>query len=405
MANGASIASTLGAILKDLYLPPVVEQLNNEILLVQRLEKSSDEIFGNQAIVPLHVNRSGGIGSRAENAALPAAGSQGYAKAVYDLKYHYGRVRVTGVAMAKTASSAGAFLKALEGELDGVRNDLKMDIARQVYADGSGKIVTCGTTTASTTVVIASAEPILKGELYIGMVIDIGTAAAPTTIASAVNITDVNTATPSITISGSAVTTSNSHFVFRSGNAVDATHVNELTGLQALVATSANTVGGIDSSAAGNSYWQNQSANAAGALSLDIMTKAFNTVTVQGGQVSLMIGSPGMQRALFNLLQAQVRYVDPLTIKGGFKALEYMGQPFVADRQAPFGKVFFLDERFIKVFSNNDWHFLDEDGNTLKWVVGFDAWEAVLARYMNLGISRRNVQFVEYGLNNDPTGI
>src|SRR4051812_39657722 len=107
MAVGASIASTLGAILKDLYLPPVVEQLNNEILLVQRLEKSSDEIFGNQAIVPLHVNRSGGIGSRAENAALPTAGSQGYAKAVYDLKYHYGRVRVTGVAMAKTASSAG----------------------------------------------------------------------------------------------------------------------------------------------------------------------------------------------------------------------------------------------------------------------------------------------------------
>lgn len=405
MAVGASIASTLGAILKDLYLPPVVEQLNNEILLVQRLEKSSDEIFGNQAIVPLHVNRSGGIGSRAENAALPTAGSQGYAKAVYDLKYHYGRVRVTGVAMAKTASSAGAFLKALEGELDGVRNDLKMDIARQSYADGTGQIVTCGTTTASNTVVVASAEPILKGELYIGMVIDIGTAASPATIANGVSITDVNTTTPSITISGSTVTTSSSHFVFRSGNAVDATHVNEVTGLKSLVAQSNNTVGGIDSSAAGNSYWQNQKANAAGALSLDIMTKAFNTVTVQGGQVSLMIGSPGMQRALFNLLQAQVRYVDPLNLKGGFKALEYMGQPFVADRQAPFGSVYFLDERFIKVFSNNDWHFLDEDGTTLKWVVGFDAWEAVLARYLNFGISRRNVQFVEYGLNNDPTGI
>jgi hypothetical protein len=405
MAVGASIASTLGAILKDLYLPPVVEQLNNEILLVQRLEKSSDEIFGNQAIVPLHVNRSGGIGSRAENAALPTAGSQGYAKAVYDLKYHYGRVRVTGVAMAKTASSAGAFLKALEGELDGVRNDLKMDIARQVYADGTAQIVTCGTSTTTTVIVIASAEPILKGELYIGQTIDIGTAAAPSTIAAGVSITDVNTATPSVTISGSNVTTSSSHFIFRAGNAVDATHVNELTGLKALVSQTNNTVGGIDSSAAGNSYWQNQRGNAAGALSLDIMTKAFNTVTVQGGQVSLMIGSPGMQRALFNLLQAQVRYVDPLDIKGGFKALEYMGQPFVADRQAPFGSVFFLDERFIKVFSNNDWHFLDEDGTTLKWVVGFDAWEAVLARYMNLGISRRNVQFVEYGLNNDPAGI
>ncbi|HEY6018902.1 MAG TPA: hypothetical protein VIY48_03135, partial [Candidatus Paceibacterota bacterium] len=82
MANGAAIA-TLGAILKDLYLPPVQEQLNNEILLIQRLENRAQELVGNQAVVPLHKNRSGGIGSRAENAALPAAGSQGYAKATY----------------------------------------------------------------------------------------------------------------------------------------------------------------------------------------------------------------------------------------------------------------------------------------------------------------------------------
>lgn len=404
MANGASIASTLGSILKDLYLPPVVEQLNNEILLVQRLEKSSDEIFGNQAIVPLHKNRSGGIGSRAENAALPSAGSQGYSRATFDLKYHYGRVRVTGVAMAKTASSAGAFLKALEGELDGVRNDLKMDIARQVYGDGSGAIVTCGVTTAATVVVLATSEPLRKGELYIGQVVDIGTKAAPTTIVAGANIIDFNVSTPSITID-SSVTTSGSHFVFRSGNALAGSASNEITGLQSLVATAGNTVGGIDATAAGNSYWDNLRDNAAGALSLDLMTKAFNNVSVAGGQVSLMLGSPGMQRALFNLLQGQVHYIEPMNIQGGFKALEYMGQPMVADRQAPFGKIYFLDERFIKVFSNNDWHFLDEDGNTLKWVVGFDAWEAVLARYMNLGISRRNVQFVEYGLNNDPAGV
>ena len=236
------------------------------------------------------------------------------------------------------------------------------------------------------------------------MVIDIGTLATPTGRVTGATVVDVSISAGTVTID-SAITTAATDFVFRSGNALAASVSNELTGLQALVSTATNTVGGINAGAAGKSYWDNLRDNASGALSLDIMTKAFNTVLVNGGNVSLMIGTPGMQRALFNLLQPQVRYTEPLSLKGGFKALEYMGQPFVADRLAPFGQIYFLDEEFIKVFSPGDWHFLDEDGNTLKWVVGFDAWEAVLARYINLGISRRNVQFVEYGLTNDPQGI
>lgn len=404
MAVGAAIA-TLGAILKDLYLPPVVEQLNNEVLFLQRLEPRSQELYGNQAIVPLHTTRSGGIGSRGETDALPAAGSQGYKRATFDLKQHYGRVRVTGLAMAKTASEAGAFLQALKGELDGIRNDLKKDIARQSYSDGTARIATCGTTTAANVVVLSSAEPLRKSQLYIGQVVDIGTLAAPTTIASGRNITDVNIATPSITIDGAAVTTSSAHFVFRSGNAAASSVSNEMVGLQGLISdTGVGTVGGIDASAAGNSFWQNQFDSTGGALTKDALTKAFNIVNIQGGNVSLLVSSFGLQRALFNLLQTQVQYIEPLNLKGGFKALEYMGQPFVADLEAPFGKIYLLDERFLKVFATSDWHFLDEDGHVLKWVSGFDSWEAVLARYMNFGISRRNVQMVLTGLT-DATGF
>ncbi|HEY6018880.1 MAG TPA: phage major capsid protein, partial [Candidatus Paceibacterota bacterium] len=236
------------------------------------------------------------------------------------------------------------------------------------------------------------------------MVVDIGTMAAPTSIATAANITDFSISAKTITIDTS-VTVTGANFVFRSGNALASSVSNEMTGLNQLVSTAANTVGGIDSTAAGNSYWDNQRTNQAGALSLDALTKAFNSVQVAGGNPSLVLGSPGAQRALFNLLQPQVRYVEPMNLKGGFKAIEYMGQPFVADRLAPFGKIYILDERFVKVFSPGDWHFLDEDGNTLKWVVGFDAWEAVLARYINMGTSRRNTNHVIYGLTDDPAGI
>lgn len=400
---GATL-TTLSNILKDFYLPPVVEQLNNEVLMLQRLEARDQELFGNRAYMPLHKTRSGGIGAAPENGALPAAGNQGFDKAVYDLKYLYGRIRVTGPAMAKTASEAGAFLKALQSELDGIRNDLKKDLARQVYADGTGEIAQCGTTTAANDVVLASDEELRKGHIYIGMVVDIGTAADADSVAAARNVTDVNIATPSITIDGAAVTTSSSHFVSRAGSRSPSDGSSyEIDGLSKLVSASANSVGGIDASAAGNSFWDNQRLTSVGAIAQDDIIQAKNIVRIQGGDPSLMVGSFGVQRALYNTFTNNVRYVNTMEFKGGFSAIEVAGLPFVADVDAPFGKVFMLDEKFIKVFSPRDWHFLDEDGHVLKWVVGYDAWEAALARYLNLGISRRNVQMVLTGVT-DTTG-
>lgn len=399
---GATLA-TLSAILKDYYLPPVVDQLNNEVLLLQRLEKRDQELFGNQAIVPLHTGRSGGIGARPESGALPAPGNQVYKKAVYDLKYLYGRVRVTGPSMAKTASEAGAFLQVLKSELDGIRNDLRKDVSRQVYGDGTAIVAATAANTAVNTLTLSSDEPIRHGFLYVGMVVDIGTSAAPTGVASARTITAINPATPSITIDGAAVTTAATDKVFRSGAAGASSTVYEIdAGLQKLVSTAANTVGGIN--AATDTIWDNARDTSGGALALDTMMKAFNTQRISGGNLTAIITSFGLQRAFFNLLQSKVQYVTPTKLAGGFQSLEFMGMPLIADIDAPFGKMFFLDESTLKVFSNRDWHFLDEDGNVLKWNNGYDEWEAVLARYMNLGATRRNNQLVISGLT-DTTGV
>jgi hypothetical protein len=409
MAVGASL-STLSNILKDFYLPPVVEQLNNKVLLFKRLDSSNDELVGNQAVIPLHKDRSGGIGPAGENVALPAAGSQGYAKAVYDIKPQYGRIRVTGLAMEKTAKQAGAFLQALKSEIDGIRQDLQRDMARQAYGDGTGLIAQCGTTTASATVVLANKEALRKGHLYIGMIVDIGTAADARAIATGREITDVNLATPSVTISGATVTTGATHFVSRSGAALATTGgavaAGEINGLANLVSAAAATVGGINEATAGNSFWANLRDTSTSTLSSDALVQNMNQVNLAGGEISAMISTYGLQRKLFGLLQSQVRYVEPLKIEGGFRTLEFNGHSFIADRDAPFGRIYFLDEKHIKVFANRDWHWLDEDGNILKWVTGYDAWEAVLARYLQIGVKRRNVQMVMSNLaGDDPNGF
>ncbi len=378
-------------------------------MLYTRLESSSEELRGIEAYVPLHTTRSGGIGPAGENVALPAAGSQAYNKAVYDIKPQYGRLRITGLAMEKTAKDSGAFLQGLKGEIDGLRNDLRRDMARQSYMDGTGNIAQCGVTTAANVVVLANKEAIRKGWLYVGMIVDIGTAADGRAIATGRNITDVNITTGTITIDGAAVTTSASHFVSRSGAALATTGgavaAGEVLGLQGLVSAAANTVGGINAAAAGNSWWDNLRDTSTSTLTSDALVQNMNQVGIAGGDIDLMIASFGMQRKLFGLLQSQVRYVDPMEIKGGFKTLEFNGHPFVADRDAPFGKVYLLNTKFLKVFRNQDWHFLEEDGNVLKWVIGYDAWEAVLTQYLNFGATRRNTQLVMTNLaTDDPNG-
>jgi len=423
LTNGAQL-STLSDIIKEYYLGPVAEQLNNEVLLLARLNTRSEDLVGKQAYVPLHTSRSGGIGARPEAAALPEAGNQVYDKAVYDLKYLYGRVQVTGPSMAKTKNEAGAFLQALKSELDGIRNDLQKDLARQVYGDGSAKISQCGTTTSANVIQGGSnphtQEAIRKGQLYVGMLVDIGTEADVDVVAAARKITAVDYDNGTITIDGDAVSTTTSNFVYRAGSGVNngasaaGSRSSEIDGLRRVVSETATPFGGIDPDAAGKEYWDNKRIDAqtenSGTLSLDMIQKALNLVRLEGSVPTAMITTLGIQREFYGLLDQQVQYIDPesLNYAAGFKTLSYGGMPIISDIDAPYGNMYILDESTLKVFSDQDWHFLDADGQTLRQKTNYDAFEAIMTRYMNLGATKRNNHVVIHDIEVDAgtdTGI
>lgn len=395
-----SIVSVLSAVLKEDYMPPVNENINNEVLITSRLGVNTKDIVGNQAVMALHTGRSGGIGARRELEALPAAGYQVYNRITFDLKYLYARVQVTGQVMQKTKNGNGSFVvDVLDDEMSRIKDDLKNDLSRQLYGNGDGKVATCGVTSSSTTVVLSSTtEALDKGYLYVNLVVDIGTAANPVSVADSRTITAVDPVNKTITISGAAVTTAATDFVFIEDNNY-ANNTKEIdNGLQKLIPTAANTVGGIDGST--SSYWDVLRSNLnSGVLSYDSLLQMSNRVRIAGGDTSAMITSFGVQRQYFNILQSQVRYQEPTVLAGGFETLTFNGKPFIADRHAPYGKIFFLDERYIQPFADGDFRFLEEDGNVIKWVTDYDAWQAAIARYMQLGIKRRNVQGLIYGIS------
>jgi hypothetical protein len=409
--------STLSNILKEYYLGPVAEQLNNEVLLLSRLETKSEDLVGKRAYIPVHHGRSSGVGARAEGAALPSAGKQDYDKAVYDLKYLYGRVEVTGPSMAKTKNEAGAFLQALKSELDGIRNDLKKDLARQVYGDGTAAIGTVVTSaTNSTTVAVIGSEPIRKGQFYANMALNVvdastgvigGTVTPTEYTVSAVN---VSAGTVTVTPALAAAFAAGDYLVRAGVGLTDVTsegEVNrlsdEIDGIQRIIPTAANTFGGIN--AQNKSWWDVQRTDLTVSsnpklLGLDDIQKALNLARIAGGMPTSIITSLGVQRSFFELLNQDVMYVNPesLNYASGFKTLSYNGLPMIADIDAPYGKMYIMDESTIKVFSDQDWHFLDADGQTLRQVSGYDKFEAIMARYMNLGATRRNNQVVITGI-------
>jgi hypothetical protein len=428
--------NTLSNILKEYYQGPVVEQLNKEVLLLSRLESKSEDLVGKRAYVPLVAARTTGIGARAENATLPSAGAYSYERAVYDLKYLYGKTAVTGPSMAKTNTDAGSFLEVLRSELDGLRMDLQKDLARQIYGNGSGVIATVVSGNAGGTTAVVSKEVLNKGQLYTGMTINIRDASAAAgagadlgSPATTFTITAVDTSTSAttgtITITPAAgVQLASGDTIRRAGvkqyaEAENPAYTNddptnpgtfatsdEVDGLARIVSATA-TLGGIDPTAAGKEWWKAQVVAAADRkgtaretvlkdLLLDDIQIALNKARTAGGYPTAIVTSLGIQREFYKLLEDQVRYVEPenLSYAAGFKTLSYNGMPLIADIDAPYGKMHILDESTMKVYSDQDWHFLDNDGQTLRQAGDKDAFEAVMVRYMNLGATRRNNQIV-----------
>jgi hypothetical protein len=109
--------TTLDAILKDYYIGPLQEQLNNEVMVLNMFEKAKISWAGRQGVVPVHVGRNvTGVAYAAERY-LPTAGNQDDQALNFTAAYLYGRFEVTGQAIAlppraaRRASSARLSLR------------------------------------------------------------------------------------------------------------------------------------------------------------------------------------------------------------------------------------------------------------------------------------------------------
>lgn len=382
---GATL-TTFDSILKTQYIGPLNEQLNNKVLLLSRIEKDYDSVVGKNFTIPLHVSRNEGTGARSDGGALPTAGQQGYKDCIVPMRYLYHRIQITGPTIKAARNNEGAFIRAIDSEMRGAERDLRSSMNRQVFGDGSGSLTACGVTSNSTTVVVSS-----TAKLRVGMPIDVLVTADGTTGTGAVGrtVSSITSATQFV-ISGAAITTDATYSVYIAGS-----RNLEMMGLSGIVSASDPASGSLQGLAVATySYWKAQSLSNSGtnrAISETLMQTAEDYVEQNSdGQVTSIYTSYGVRRAYQALLTANKIFQNPMELKGGYKALEFNGKPLIADKDCQANRLYFVDESKLSLYRLSDMDWMQEDGAILSRVSGYDAYEAVLYVYHELGCKARN---------------
>jgi len=408
--------STVDAILKDDY-KDFIEQLNDAMFLISQVETRKDTVQGRIARHAIHLGRSSGVGARGENGTLPTAGNQAYATVPVPVRYVYGRIQLSGPTIRQAVTDRGAFVDALDAEMMGIRQDAMKDVNRQLWGTSNGVIAQCGTTTAATTVVLASTTgSTALRQLYFdgGLVVDMGTVASPTTIASARTVSAVDTTNKTITISGATVTTSSSHFVFRTGAGGASSNTGqpgdgqiELTGVQTIVSDSA-VLHTINPSSQPNwKAYVNSNGGTNRSVSETLITGAImKTLIASGKKPNLLVSAEGVHLSVANLFLSLKRNMEQTQLKGGYAGIQYYSPsvsgkgdegPTVlyADFDCPNNKLYGINtESLVWHQVGEGWSFMDMDGAVMNRKPDLDAYEATLTCYAELACKQRNSHFV-----------
>lgn len=396
---GATL-STVNAITKEVYGPRVVDQLENEVTLTKRIEKTSkgtsSEVGGKYVTFPLKTRRNTGIGYRNELEQLQSPGQQGYNSVRVPLRYGYGRVHMSGQTMELVNENYQAFASAMTEEMDGLKTDIAKDTNRILWGNGLGVIGTVDTAAGPTATFSVGTNADAVKYFDLDMAVDI-TDAAGVPLANGTNriISAINEATGDVTISGAAnVTVVVGSLIVRTGN-----YGKEPQGLTSLVSNSAAAL--FNLTPAAEPLWQSNVDNTGGALSEAKMIAMCDTLRTKGGRPSVIFADLGTRRAYFNLLKTDRRFTETKKFDGGFTGLTFAYDediPVVTDVDAPAGKMWFLKEDAFKIYRSKPWHFEDRDGGVWKWVNDYDAFEVLMKQYWEFALDRRNVHGVMTGI-------
>lgn len=426
----AQTTANADAILKEYYLTPVREQLNQRAVLMFAADdeepgeasssgnegKGQDyewkgftresegvEFAGREWVLPAHMQRNEGLGAIKEGGPLPTAGQQGWTDLKDKLHHNLGSIRLSRYAIKLSEKKPGVFLRLLDAETKGMVKDLRKDLNRQGFGRQTGQLCLTESEAKSHEVTVSSVQ-----YLRVNMIVDLvnlEAAKVGEVIVSARTIEAINAATKKVTLSGAEFTPPKSKeaILTRTGS-----FENEINGLSNIIANTTE-VGGYKAKTLHavnpetNAWWNSPVVSAEGnPFSEDQGQQVVDKVGAGGqAEVELIITTRGIRRRYVNTLKSQKRFTDSdsVTLRGGFKAILFNEMPMVFDDDCPKKEMWFLNSEammWIYLDAGEDgkggWNWVDDDGAILSRSVdrtdNFDAYLAADHDFATVGRNR-----------------
>jgi len=402
----------LDKILKDRPIQDAIRKAIN--LATPFAEKITQQLTltGRKGIFPVQFGVNEGVYARPEKGTFGQSKVDEPQLAEVTSRYLYALFQITGPAMAMTRDNPGSFEEALALTLQNTIDGVKLDMARQIIGDGTGKIALIQSNTDTNTVVVDSAFGItrykttrpVRNILRPNMPVDIlDTVAPPAT--KHMSDGEISTVVHSATGTTLDFTTADVHadtadgdFLTRTGN-----YNNEIQGWEAAV-QAAGTYLGI--SRTGQPNWQGVMVDASGGgaaadISFDILRDTLDTMNeLTGKDPEFFTMNYKQRRNIYNLFQAQIRYM-PMNLPGGMddNTLSFDDKPILVER--------FWPQEHIGVVNTSYWyHVMSKDtewipgqgGTVLHFAITSDLFTAVMRTYRNLICLYPATQGTIYGL-------
>lgn len=402
--------SAAANILKVRYLGPVREQLNTATILTKRIAKGTAATFqvsGKTFTIPLHTGRNKTAGSgRADGGTLPSAATQSYEVATVPMRYLYSRIEVTGPTIRAARDNAGAFVTAVESEIKGSTRDTQRSVNRQMLGDGTDALAYM--TEADNDWAAAVALDDSQGNAFVHL------ESGGTTTVDVIDATDNYTKVGNslvFTLGAKGATTYTGTATSNPSGTADGDFLvledtlgYQLMGLDGIINNNDPTpnVSAVKSAlqglaAASYPFWNAQVFTNSGTkrdLSLALMQEPLSAIAMNSdfteADVEFMLCNYPIRDKYVSLLVADKRFVNTMTLDGGFKGVEFNGIPLVVDPQCKRNTIFYVVPESLRIFELSDYDWMEKDGSQLSRVSNKDSYEAILFAYKQLGTIARN---------------
>ncbi len=423
---GVTIAN-MSAALKDVYSPDGLRRTYNRrrftLEQLERRRKPQRLVFGNRFVEFLHTHGSGAGGNTAEGAESPTPDQQTIANAYFRPRTYQRKVDWTGESIERTENTNASVARLLSFEMSAALQDLRDDMAIDLWTGFLGVLATITGTWADSTHFNVEDASRLKEKMYIAILKQDGTDDSGDGTFR-VQITDIDLdavdgAGATITV-GTAVTgpPTNSNKIFKSlvnassQDLADVAYADNPSGIPDIV-SDINPVGSdgtealpyygdINRSTAGNKFWKSQTTALGGATLqhshvADLIAKI---VTRSNGEPMFAVTTHNIyHRAIeMHLGQKQAAMGEQLA-SGYFRNVELAGIPIFPDQHAPKKTLYVLDLRSWKVAENKSVGWADRDGSILHRKTDIWAYEALLVRMYEYICTSPNAQGFITGIN------